>query len=192
MLTKDKSASLTRPHSNQRDDHMTRSPLAFERALLASTVAVAMVFSSLPAFAQQQQAAERPFSLGLGLGAAASPGGRIGSLGLATIEFETPWRSAGVRFDATYMNSSGISGTRVTSLTSNLVYSHRIGAFAPYLIGGIGAYAQQGAGTSFGVNGGVGMKTFVGRLQPFIELREHVWSADRSHRATPFTIGIAF
>jgi hypothetical protein len=45
---------------------------------------------------------------------------------------------------------------------------------------------------SFGVNGGVGTRLSLGRLQPFIELREHVWSRDRTHRATPLTVGLRF
>ena len=173
---------------------MTRGSFVLARVVPGAALALGAIFHSLPAAAQQQQqqASERPFMLGLGVGPAASPGGSIGSLGLAMIELGTPWRSTRVRFDAALMNSSGFSGSRAASLTSNLVYSHRIGDFAPYLIGGIGAYAQQGAGASFGINGGVGTKAFVGRFQPFLELREHVWSADRSHRATPVTVGIAF
>jgi hypothetical protein len=172
---------------------MTRTAFIFRRTVLAPAVGVAAVLCVAPAGAQQQQASERPYTLGIGLGVAARPGGSIGSLGLGTIEFGTPWRNAGVRLDGAFTSWPGkTSGGRLTSFTSNLVYSRRLGVFAPYLIGGIGGYAQQGTGTSFGVNGGVGTKALLGRLQPFIELREHVWSADRSHRATPLTLGVSF
>jgi hypothetical protein len=143
--------------------------------------------------AQQRPGTQRPFSFGFGVGAAAKPGGGIGSLGLGTIELDTPWRNAALRFDGSVTSWPGkISGGRVTSLTTNLVYSHQIGVFAPYLIGGVGGYTQSGVGATFGVNGGVGTKVSLGRLQPFIELREHVWSADRTRRATPLTIGLMF
>lgn len=172
---------------------MTRNSFMFRRTILAPAVAVAVMFCGVAAAAQQQQTSERAFSFGVGLGAAARPGGSIGSLGLGTLEFGTPWRNAGVRLDGVVTSWPGkISGGRLTSLTGNLVYSHRIGVFAPYLIGGIGGYAQQGVGTSFGVNGGVGMKASLGRFQPFIEIREHVWSADRARRATPLTVGLMF
>lgn len=172
---------------------MTRTSFLFRHAARALAVAATLILCGATAGAQQQQASERPFTFGIGLGAAARPGGGIGSLGLGTLEFGTPWRNAGVRFDGGVTNwPSKISGGRLTSFTSNLVFSHPIGVFAPYLIGGIGAYAQQGVGTSFGVNGGAGMKATLGRLHPFIELREHVWSADRAQRATPLTIGFMF
>jgi hypothetical protein len=159
---------------------------------LAPAVAAAVLFCGLPAGAQEQQASERPFAFGVGLGAAAKPGGAVGSVGLGTLELGTPWRNLDVRFDVAVMSWKGISGGRVTSLTGNLVYAHRLGIFTPYLVGGVGGYAQQGAGMSFGVNGGVGTRLSLGRLQPFIELREHVWSADMTHRATPLTIGLRF
>jgi hypothetical protein len=172
---------------------MTRASLVIGRTLLGAAVIAAAVFCSMPVGAQQQQVTERPFTLGIGFGAAATPGGRVGSFGLATIGLGTPCGNASVRFAGANLNPAGRSAnTRVASLTSNLVYSHRIGVFVPYLIGGIGAYAEQGAGTSLGVNGGIGMKASAWRLQPFVELREHVWSADRSHRATLLTIGVSF
>jgi hypothetical protein len=172
---------------------MASASLVIGRTVIAAAVIAAAVFRSAPVGAQQQQVAERPFTLGLGFGAAARPGGGVGSFGLATIGLGTPCGDVGVRFDGALMNRAGkTSGSRVTSLTSNLVYSRRIGVFVPYLIGGIGAYAQQGEGTSLGVNGGIGMKASAWRIQPFVESREHVWSPDRSHRATLLTIGVSF
>jgi hypothetical protein len=172
---------------------MTYFSFMFRRTMLAPAIAVAVMFYGVPISAQQQQESEPPFSFGVGFGAAATPGGGIGSLGLGTLELGTPWRNVDVRLDGAVTNWPGKNmGPRLTSLTGNLVYTHRIGVFAPYLLGGVGGYAQQGVGTSFGVNGGVGIKASVRRLQPFIELREHVWSADRTRRATLLTIGLMF
>jgi hypothetical protein len=172
---------------------MTRASFRFGHGKLLSAVAAAIMFGALPVSGQQQEATERPFSFGFGVGAAGRPGGGIGSLGLIVLEFEAPWRNASVRLDGSVTSWAGnISGGRVTSLTSNLVYSRQIGVFAPYVLGGVGGYAQSGVGASFGVNAGVGSKASLGRLQPFIELREHVWSADRTRRATPLTIGLMF
>jgi len=167
---------------------MNRSSFVFRRSALVPSVAAAVLLCGVSAGAQQP-ASERPVSFGLGLGAAARPGGGIGSLGMGTLELGTPWRNIDVRLDGSV---TSWSGRRVTSLTTNLVYSHRVGSFVPYLLGGIGGYAQSGVGASFGVNGGVGIKTSFWRLQPFIEIREHVWSADRTRRATPLTLGIMF
>jgi hypothetical protein len=172
---------------------MNRTSFMSRRTVLIPAVAAAVVLCGVPAGAQQPQASERPISFGLGLGASARPGGGIGSLGLGTLEFGTPWRHLDVRLDGVFTSWPGkVSGGRVTSLTTNLVYSRPIGALIPYLLGGVGGYAQSGAGTSFGVNGGVGIKASIWRLQPFIELREHVWSADRTRRATPLAIGLMF
>ena len=171
---------------------MNRTSFPFRRSVLVAFVASADLLFGVSAGAQQP-ASERPLSFGLGLGVAARPGGGIGSLGLGTLELGTPWRNFDVRLDGVFTSWPGrVSGGRVTSLTTNLVYSRPTGVFAPYLIGGIGAYAQQGVGTSFGVNGGIGVMTTVWRIRPFIELREHVWSADRTRRATPLTLGLMF
>lgn len=172
---------------------MTCTPFVFRRATLCPVVVVAVVLSGVSAAAQQQQASERPVSFGLGLGAAATPGGGIGSVGLGTLEFSTPWRNLDVRLDgAVTVWPGNVAGRSVTSLTGNLVYSRPIGVLVPYLLGGIGGYAQQGVGTSFGVNGGLGIKASIWRLQPFMEVREHVWSADRTRRATPLIFGLMF
>jgi hypothetical protein len=171
---------------------MNRTLFEFRRPVLVPFIAAAVLLCGVSAGAQQP-VSEQPLSFGLGLGAAARPGGSIGSLGLATLELGTPWRNLDVRLDGVFTSWPGkVSGGRVTSLTTNLVYSRPVGGFAPYLIGGIGGYAQQGVGASVGVNGGIGIKAFVSRVQPFIELREHVWSTDRTRRATPLTLGLMF
>jgi hypothetical protein len=160
------------------------------RRKLGPAIAAGSLFCGLSAGAQQQDASERPLAFSVGLGAAARPGGGVGSVGLGTLEFGTSWRNLDVRLDGAVMSWKAVG--RVTSLTSNLVYAHRLGVFTPYLIGGVGGYAQQGVGVSFGVNGGVGTRLSLGAVQPFIELREHVWSADRTRRATPLTLGLRF
>lgn len=171
---------------------MTRNSFV-RRAIMVSAVTVALLFRSVAAGAQQQQASQRPFSSGVGFGVSASPDGGVGSLGLGTLELGTPWRNTDVRLDGSVTTwPAKTSGRWLTSLTGNLLYSHRIGVFVPYLLGGIGGYAQSGVGTSFGVNGGVGIKGSVWGLQPFIELREHIWSGDRTRRATPLTFGLMF
>ena len=169
---------------------MQRSSFILARRKLAPMIAAATLFCGLRAGAQQQDASERPFAFGVGLGVAARPAGGNGSVGLGTLEFGTPWRNLDVRLDGAVMSWKAVG--RVTSLTGNLVYAHRLGVFTPYLVGGVGGYAQQGEGVSFGMNGGVGTRLSVGRLQPFVELREHIWSADRTRRATPLTIGLSF
>ena len=169
---------------------MKRASFFFARRKLGPAIAAATLFCGLRAGAQQQDASERPFAFGVGLGVAARPAGGNGSVGLGTLEFGTPWLNLDVRFDGAVMSWKAVG--RVTSLTGNLVYAHRLGVFTPYLVGGVGGYAQQGEGVSFGMNGGVGTRLSVGRLQPFVELREHIWSADRTRRATPLTIGLSF
>jgi hypothetical protein len=171
---------------------MTDAWFVFRRPLLSCAIAVGVVSLAVSARAQEQSVSERPVSLGVGFGIAAAPGKSVGSLGLGTVGLNTPWRSLDLRLDGAFASWPGGSGGRLTSLTGNLVYSPLKSVFTPYLIGGIGGYAQQGTGASFGVNAGVGIKASFRRLQPFVELREHVWSADRTRRITPLTLGLMF
>ena len=172
---------------------MTHPASMFRSRLLVSAVAVGILLLSVPIGAQQQEASEKPISFGFGLGAAARPGAGIAPLGLATLDFRTPWKHFDVRMDGMFANWSGTTYPgRVTSLTTNLVYSRQIGAVAPYLIGGIGAYAQPAFGPVWGLNGGIGIKATVWKLKPFVELREHVWAPGRTYRMTPLTFGLTF
>ena len=167
---------------------MTRTSFAFRRIALVPAVAVAVAFCCVSASAQQQDVSERPFSFGAAFGAAARPGGGLASVGLGTLELGTPWRNVNVRFDGVVASGPD----KLSALTGNLAYSRRIGVFVPYLLGGFGGYAQSGVGASFGANAGVGIKASVSRIKPFAELREHVWSADRTRRATTLTVGLMF
>jgi hypothetical protein len=171
---------------------MTDARFVLPRAFLIAAIAVGALSLGVPARAQEQAVAERPVSFGVGLGVAAAPGRSVGPLALGTLGVNTPWRSLDVRLDGAFTSWPGVSGGRLTSLTGNLVYSPRTGVFSPYVIGGIGGYAEQGTGASFGINAGVGIKASLWRVRPFVELREHVWSADRSRRATPLTVGFMF
>ncbi len=150
------------------------------------------VFSATVGYAQQP-VQERPVSFGLGLGAIGRPGWGVGSLAQGTLEFATPLRDLGVRLDGTFAAwSRDFPARRTTSVTGDLVYSRRIGAIAPYVLGGAGGYAEPGLGTSFGLNAGLGIKASVWRIQPFVEAREHFLSADRTRRASALTIGLRF
>lgn len=171
---------------------MTRPASGFQTPVLVSA-AVGMLLLSVPAGAQEQPASEKPISFGFGLGPAARPGAGLGPLGLATLEFRTPWQNFDVRLDGVFASWSGTTYPgRVTSITTNLVYSRQIGAVAPYLIGGIGGYAQPAFGPVLGLNGGIGIKASVWKLKPFFELREHTWALGRTYRMTPLTFGLTF
>jgi hypothetical protein len=171
------------------------TPISFTafRISIPPALAIAIMLRTVAADAQQGSAPEKPLSFGVGAGVAVRPGGQIGPLGLGMLEFRTPWRDLGIRFDGAYSSwQSETLNSRVTSLTADLVYSHRIGAVAPYLLGGAGGYAEKGAGAAFGVTGGVGIRAYVRGVQPFVELREHIWSSDRTRRSTPLAIGFRF
>ena len=172
---------------------MIRTGPILRSPLFVSAVAVAVLLLSVPAGAQQQEESEKPISFAVGLGAAARPGSGLGPLGLATIEVRTPWEHFDVRLDGMFASWSGTTyPSRVTSITSNLVYSRRIGAVAPYLIGGIGGYARPGAGAVWGLNAGIGIQASMWKLKPFLELREHAWGSNRTQRMTPLTFGFTF
>ena len=172
---------------------MTRPAALFRSRLLVSAVAAGMLLLSVPAGAQQQETSEKPITFGFGLGAAARPGSGIGPLGLATLEFRTPWQHFDIRVDGMFASWSGTTyPSRVTSLSTSLVYSRQIGAVAPYLIGGIGGYAQPGSGAVLGLNGGIGIKATGWKLKPFVEVRQHVWAPGRTYRMAPLTFGLTF
>ena len=170
---------------------MIRVPCVLRRTMLSLVIAVPSFGWGTPAFAQNE-AIPRPLVFGLGLGATASPGLGIGSGAIATLEIGTPWRHLDARLDGSLTAWRGASQARVTSLTGNLVYWQRIGIIRPYLIGGVGGYAERGRGSSLGFNAGVGAKAEYGWFKPFAEIREHVWSADRTRRMTPVTFGVSF
>jgi hypothetical protein len=171
---------------------MTRTAFNVRPAVPILAVIAAAMFFVVPARAQQQPS-DRQFTLGLALGAAATSGRSIGTVGLGTLEFGTRWRNLDTRLDGFFVRWPSLGATaRTTSLTSNLVYSQPLGLFAPYVLAGVGGYAGAGEGVSFGVNGGVGIKASARRLQPFVELREHVWSADRAKRVTVVSFGLMF
>lgn len=172
---------------------MPRTPFTISCRLLLPAVALAGIICGVSAAAQEQNVPERPVSFGLGVGAAARNGSGLGALGIGMLDLRTPWRSFGVRFDAAVMSWGGnFPQSRLTTVTTDLVYSHRIGLFAPYLLGGVGAYAEPGRGMVWGVNGGVGTRLATGRIQPFIELRQHVWTQTWAGRTTPLAIGLRF
>ena len=170
---------------------MTLTRFEFRRTIFTFAV-VASVVCTLPVKAQQQEDTQRTISFGLGLGTIAESGSDLSPLGLATFEFPA-WRQTRIRVDGLFAATPRLSGTRLTSLTANLLYAHKTGNIEPYLLGGIGGYAQPGSRLSFGVNGGVGIRASAGRFRPFAELREHVWfSSGGGRRATPLTIGLTF
>jgi hypothetical protein len=171
---------------------MTNNPLPFIRRALAPAIVLCLVCRAGTARAQES-VADRPFSFGIGFGAAASPGLGVGSSGLGTLGFHAPWRDTDFRLDGAVTTWPGNdSGRRLSALTANLVYSPVKGLIAPYVVGGFGGYAEPGRGLSFGGNVGVGAKASFGWFRPFVELREHMWSSDRTRRMTPVTIGISF
>jgi hypothetical protein len=171
---------------------MTSSPFPFHRGALVATMVLSAVCWTEPAGAQAP-VPDRPVTLGFGLGAAAGPGLGIGSSGLATLGFHSPWRAADFRLDGSLTRWPNVdSGRRVSTATANIVYSPVKGLIAPYVIGGLGGYAERGRGLAFGANAGVGVRGALGRFKPFLELREHMWSADRTRRLTAMTIGISY
>src|SRR3954468_9846005 len=171
---------------------MTATPFPFLRGALVATTVVSVAFWTEPASAQER-VPDRPVLLGLGFGAAAGPGLGIGSSAEATLGFHSPWRNTDFRVDGALSAWPNVgSGRRVSTVTANIVYSPFKGLIAPYVIGGAGGYAERGRGLSFGTNAGVGLTGAVGWFKPFVELREHMWSADRTRRLTALTIGISY
>src|SRR4051812_37440433 len=170
---------------------MTTTSFPLLRPALVATV-VSLAFWAEPASAQEP-VPDRPVSLGLAFGPAAGPGSGIGSSAEAAIGFHSPWRNFDFRVDGAFTAWPNVgSGRRVSTVTANIVYSPFKSLVAPYVIGGAGSYAESGRGLSFGPNAGVGLKAAVGWFKPFVELREHMWSADGTRRLTALTIGISY
>jgi hypothetical protein len=153
-------------------------------------VSVLTSVASVPAVAQ------RAVSVGVAAGAAAVQGGGVAPSGAIAVEYQTPVRALAIRGEADF-SSRLTSGpvTRVTALTVNGVFgASRAHGVSPYLIAGVGAYAQPGVGTRPGINAGLGLRTHLGSATPFVELRTHMWSrsAGAASRITPLQIGVTF
>ncbi|MEO8561707.1 MAG: outer membrane beta-barrel protein [bacterium] len=161
--------------------------------------------------------AQLPISVGLGGGTSlplgsfgddVSPGWRaLGTLGL-----EVPIIPIGVRLDAAYDRFSvnralvGASGSpsgsrRVASFTVNATYRLLpLPLLTPYLIAGGGSYNVGCGGgvscqsqTSFGWNGGAGLKFGALGIHAFAEARyHHVNVSGTSVQFVPVTVGLMF
>jgi hypothetical protein len=138
--------------------------------------------------------------------------GHIGGQGQASIELGPRTSGFGVRMDVLYSQTSApalalddlVSGgqtARTFAAAGGLFYRREVRDFAPYVIGGGGAYGQTGmSGVSLGVNAGVGVDYAGSRYRPFFEARMHRWQGDagsvavssRERRLVSAIVGLRF
>lgn len=160
-------------------------PTTLARALVLVSVLLPVV--SAPA------AAQRTISVGIAAGASAIEGTGIAPSGALSVQYQSPIRALTLRGEGAFSSSN--NAFRVSAFTLNgllgPVPSHGI---APYVIAGVGTYLQPGLGAHLGINAGLGLRTQLGSVTPFVELRTHAWSrsAAAASRMTPLQVGITF
>lgn len=125
------------------------------------------------------------------------------NLGVA-LGFTSPILPVAMRIDATWHQLSlaphpghGSERLRIVSGNANVIYTFPL-PFAPYAIGGIGAYNVRhphldGDENQFGWNLGAGMRVPVLPVETLVELRFHRISAETGDMTlVPITVGIMF
>lgn len=180
----------------------------------AALLALALVSARQPIAAQ----AQRPISLGVAAGVPfplgefrreVNPGLRV----LGTLAVDARTVPFGLRLDAAYdrlgftlapVGAAGRStgAQQVVSVTLDPTYrmSSAASPFAPYLIGGVGAYSIGCTGvascdgvTRVGWNAGIGARFTTVGVRWFTEARYHrVKMPDTSVQYVPVTIGLLF
>jgi hypothetical protein len=161
---------------------------------MSTTLARALVLATvlLPVIAAPA-AAQRTISVGIAAGGSAVEGTGIAPSGALSVQYQSPIRAFSLRGEGTFASPNTTS--RVSAFTLNgllgPVPSHGV---APYVIAGFGTYLQPGLGAHLGVNAGLGLRTQIGSVMPFVELRTHAWSrpAAGPSRMTPLQIGVTF
>lgn len=121
-----------------------------------------------------------------------------------TLRFTSPVLPVAMRIDATWHQLSlaphpghGSERLRIVSGNANFLYAFAL-PFAPYAIGGVGAYNVRhphldGDENEFGWNLGAGMRVPVLPVETFVELRFHRISAEAGDMTlVPITVGIMF
>ncbi len=174
--------------------------------MIALTIAAAMY--GVPVSAQ------RSTHIALGGGVAVpvgkfGDGYELGPQGIVSLITGAPESPFGLRLDYSYNGFRGnviggdvrAAGAHINSLTANLVFTGRAGAFKPYAVGGGGWYPYREGGESqrtnaFGLNGGLGLGFPIPYTQigGFIEARYHAAYASQhlDRRFVPISLGVMF
>jgi hypothetical protein len=117
-------------------------------------------------------------------------GAQIGGQAQASIEVGPQTSGFGVRMDVLYSQTAapalslkdavvGGQPIRTFAAAGGLFSRREVRDFAPYLLGGAGAYAQTASsGVSLGVHAGAGVDWSGSRYRPFVEARIHRWQGD--------------
>jgi hypothetical protein len=185
------------------EQHMKR--ISFALATIA-----AVFFSAQTSLAQSNKAV----SVGISAGAAIPVGdlGDLYSTGYnvtGSLMFRSIGSPLGLRVDGMYNRMSvkddviGVpfKSVSIASANGNLVYNLSGTGITPYLIGGAGAYWNQGHGDGFsgdtetklGVNGGIGASFQLSGFNTFVEARyHHVFTDGSATQFIPVTFGISF
>jgi hypothetical protein len=138
--------------------------------------------------------------------------GHVGGQAQASVELGPRTSGFGVRMDVLYSQTSapalalsdavfGGQTSRTFAAAGGLFYRREVRDFAPYLIGGGGAYQQTGtSGVSLGMHAGVGVDYAGSRYRPFFEARMHRWQgsagsvalSSRERRLVSALVGLRF
>ncbi len=148
--------------------------------------------------------AQRPFSVGVALGATVPTGDlgdgvKTGYHAMLSLGFSPPALPVGVRIDGAFNQfaakgaGAGDIGLRVLSLTANATFGipMTMSPISPYIIGGLGMYNNDVTGlpsgspdikseTDLGFNVGIGTKFALAGFGTFVEARYHYISGDKA------------
>lgn len=117
-------------------------------------------------------------------------GAQIGGQAQASIEVGPRTSGFGLRMDVLYSQTAapalsitdavvGGQTVRTFAAAGGVFYRREVRDFAPYLLGGAGAYGQTAtSGVSLGAHAGAGVDWSGARYRPFIEARLHRWRGD--------------
>ena len=156
------------------------------------TISILSLSLAASTTAKAQEIKAPRLSTGIAIGTT-SWGGAAAS-GEANIEWRAPQSPLAFRIGGMYAQRYyHADKLTIAGADASALYSLAQTRFAPYLIGGLGAYLPPEPRRLMpGVNMGIGLRSTVGNVHPYLEVKMRKWLTSQPVAANKETIGLVF